>query len=152
MRWWVAPVVVVIMVVGGGYWAWSGVQARLTLPKRLLNQYMPVKINAEAAMIINYDSSFLPAIDGGSESRLWRIALAGKDNQRVAAFCEKRPMWSPPSVNDGAADHLLNHSNYLGVRFSPCELVVERKLDHRYQTFITFDGRYLTLERFASWP
>lgn len=146
---WVAAVMVALMIVGGVYLAWTFIQNHSTIPKRLLAQYMPFRIDTDALYVDHYDSSFIASIDGGIESRFWRIVLAGEDRKRVAAYCEKRPLWSPQA---GATDDILqNHSNYLGARFAPCELLVDRSGDHGYQTFITFDGSYLTLEREA-WP
>ena len=75
-----AAIVVALIIVGGAYWGWIFVQSHSTLPKQLLDQYMPLRIDTDALTVEHYDSSFIASIDGGIESRLWRIILGGEDS------------------------------------------------------------------------
>jgi len=59
-------------------------------------------------------------------------------------------MWVPPANTDNP-DSLLMHSLYLGRRFAPCELAIIRPPGKGSQVYITYDGRYLTLETVTFW-
>lgn len=148
--WGLAGAALVASIVGANsLWNWS--EHRSAIPKQLLATHMPVKL-ADDFIVMNYDSSFLPSIDGGLEVTFWRISLGSADRKTVAEYCDKRSIWSAP-VDANVTDNVLNHSVYSGARFSPCEVsVTRRREDTGYGTIITYDGKYLLMERVRAWP
>lgn len=146
-----AGTTIALLAIAGAYWGWGALQSRSVEPTQLLDRYMPFPLS-DKVVVVNYGSSFIPSIDGGIESTLWRIIPGELDRRKVAEYCEQRPLWTAPSTPGAENDVLLNHSNYRGVRFAPCELAIERPGKDEYATYITYDGKYLVLERGRFWP